>query len=816
MLKVKDNIIEFMQAEDYVPMTIEELTDAFEIKKKEIGIFLGLIDEMEAAGTIVRTRKNKYGLPIKMNQVVGKLQGHQKGFGFVSREGTDLEDIFIAAENMNGAMNGDTVVAQIAKIAIPGKRIEGEIIRVLTRANKDVVGTFESSGHFGFVVPDDKRIYQDIFISKENMNGAKNGHKVVAEIEQWPDKRRNPEGKVIEILGDKNTPGVDILSVIRKYNLPEEFPEDVESYANNIPDEIPEEEYEKRRDLRDLNIVTIDGEDAKDLDDAVSVELLPDGTYRLGVHIADVTNYVKEKSPLDKEAYIRGTSVYLIDRVIPMLPKKLSNGICSLNPKVDRLTLSCSMIIDKAGNVLSHEIYESIIKTKERMTYTDVTKILKDSDPDVVERYEYLVPDFKLMEELCNILNKRRMTRGALDFEFEESYIILDEKGKPVDIKPRERETANRVIEEFMLICNETIAEHMFWASMPFVYRIHEDPDEQKLAAFSEFVHNLGYNLKAVKEMHPKVLQDLLSQLKGTREENVVSTLMLRSLKQARYSEECSGHFGLAAKYYCHFTSPIRRYPDLAIHRIIKEFLLGKINDKRIEKLKKFVADASKQSSDMERRATEAERETDDLKKTEYMADRIGEEFNGLISSVTTFGLFIELENTIEGLVHVSNMLDDYYIYDEKNHTLIGEHSRRVYRLGDKVKIKVVKADIETRTIDFEIVEHEGNTETHIIRKKPPQRHQTSARTNTKGKSSENRSGSGSRSSNGSRSGSGSNSSGSRVGGGGSSSSSSDSGRTSGRSSNRSSENKPTKANDRKTSSARPKSKDKQQTRKRK
>lgn len=707
MNRMKENILNFMRQEAYKPMSMEELITMFEVKKKEIGLFYETIEEMEKEGQVIKTRKSKYGLPDKMNLIVGKLQGHTKGFGFVIPDVAGSDDIYVSAENMNGAMNNDTVIVRISPNQIPGKRIEGEIIRITNRANKEIVGTFEKSSNFGFVIPDDKRIYQDIFIPRESINGAEHGFKVVAEIERWPDQRRNPEGKIIEILGSKGTPGVDILSVIRKYNLPEEFPEEVESYANSISEEIPAVEYTKRRDLRDLNIVTIDGEDAKDLDDAVSIEALPDGKYRLGVHIADVTHYVKEKSPLDKEAFIRGTSVYLIDRVIPMLPKKLSNGLCSLNPKVDRLTLSCSMDIDSSGRVIAHEIYESIIRTKERMTYTDVTKILKGTDPEVMKRYDYLIPEFKLMEELCGILNKNRIGRGALDFEFDESKIILDESGKPIEIKPYEREIANRVIEEFMLICNETVSEHMYWTGIPFIYRIHENPDEEKLAAFGEFVHNLGYMLKPVKEIHPKVLQDLLKQMKGKKEENVVSTLMLRSLKQARYSPDSSGHFGLAAKYYSHFTSPIRRYPDLAIHRIIKDTLSGKINDKRLAKLKSFVEETSKQSSDMERRATEAERETDDLKKTEYMADKIGEEFTGIISSVTSFGIFIQLHNTIEGLVHVSNMIDDYYIYDEKNHTLMGERHRRVYRLGDNVKIKVAKADIETRTIDFAIVEHE-------------------------------------------------------------------------------------------------------------
>jgi ribonuclease R len=703
MSKIKESIVSFMREEAYKPMKAEELALIFDIGKNEWQQFYSVLEEMEEEGLIIKTRKNRYGVPERMNLVVGKVQGHQKGYGFVIPDLQGEEDLYIPAENMNGAMNNDRVIARITKLGVPGKRTEGEIIRILKRANTRVVGTFEKSDNFGFVVPDDKRIYQDIFIPKADINGAKTGHKVVVEVVKWPEKRRSPEGRIVEILGHKDKVGVDILSIIKKYNLPEEFPPEVEAYAEAIPEEIPEEEIKRRRDLRGLNIVTIDGEDAKDLDDAISVERLPDGKYRLGVHIADVTYYVKEKSPLDKEAFKRGTSVYLVDRVIPMLPKKLSNGLCSLNPKVDRLTLTCMMTIDKSGKVVEHEIFESVIKTKERMTYTDVTKILRDNDPDLIKRYDYLIDDFKLMEELCGILNAKRMQRGAIDFDFEESKIILDEKGKPIDVRPYEREIANRIIEEFMLVCNETIAEHMFWTEMPFIYRIHEEPDEEKLMAFSEFVHNLGYYLRVGKEVHPKALQDLLEQVKGKDEESVVSTLMLRSLKQARYSPECTGHYGLAAKYYCHFTSPIRRYPDLAIHRIIKEFIKGKIDEKREQKLKKFVEEASKQSSEMERLAQEAERETDDLKKAEFMMDKIGNVYSGIISSVTAFGMFVELENTIEGLVHISNMVDDYYIYDEKHHALIGERTKKRYRLGDRITVKVIKVDIETRTIDFAV-----------------------------------------------------------------------------------------------------------------
>ncbi|SKA93672.1 RNAse R [Caloramator quimbayensis] len=704
---IKDKLLAFMKEEAYKPMTAEELSNIFDVDFKELKTFYKILDEMEEEGLIVKTRKNRYGILEKMNLVVGKLQGNPKGYGFLIPDDVGIEDIYVSGENMNGAMNNDRVIVKILKERTANKRVEGEVIRILKRANNKVVGTFEKSQNFGFVIPDDKRIYQDIFIPKADMNGAKTGYKVVVEVTKWPENRRNPEGRIIEILGNKDKPGVDILSIIKKYNLPEEFPEEVEEYAESISEEIPEKEINRRRDLRNLKIVTIDGEDAKDLDDAVSIEKLPNGKYRLGVHIADVTYYVKEKSPLDKEAFERATSVYLVDRVIPMLPKKLSNGLCSLNPKVDRLTLSCVMTIDSTGKVVEHEIFESIIKTSERMTYTDVTKILRDKDEDTIKRYDYLYEDFKLMEELCKILYNKRMQRGALDFDFEECKIILDEKGRPVEIKPYEREIANRIIEEFMIVCNETVAEYMYWAGIPFVYRIHENPDEEKIRVFSEFIYNLGYYLKPVADMHPKVLQEVLNAVKDKPEQVIIDTLLLRSLKQARYSPESTGHFGLASRYYCHFTSPIRRYPDLTIHRIIKDYINGRIDEKKMQKYSKFVEKASKQSSDMERLAQEAERETDDLKKVEYMSERIGEVYDGVISSVTSFGMFVELPNTIEGLVHMSNMDDDYYIYDEKHYTLIGEKFKKVYRLGDKVKVKVVKTDIDSRTIDFTLVEGE-------------------------------------------------------------------------------------------------------------
>ncbi|ADK16934.1 Ribonuclease R [Clostridium ljungdahlii DSM 13528] len=702
-MNIKEAIINFMEEQAYKPMNIRELEGIFSVTKAEAKDFKKVLDDLEKEGLVVKTRRKRYGIPDRMGLVTGKFQGHQKGYGFVIPE-NEGADVFVPSSYLNGAMNGDKVVVKITKMEDKGKKCEGEIIRVLERANKVVIGTFEDSTNFGFVVPEEKRIYQDIFIPKECRKNAQTGDVVVAEITEWPEKRRNPEGKIVNILGKKGEKGIDILTIIKKNNLPEEFPIKVQQYAENIPEEIPKEEYDRRTDLRNLLTVTIDGEDAKDLDDAISISKLPNGNYSLGVHIADVSNYVREKNPLDKEALKRGTSVYLIDRVIPMLPKKLSNGICSLNPNTDRLALSCLMEIDKTGKVVQHKVVESVIKSNERMTYTDVTKILRDKDAETMEKYSYLVDTFNLMEELCKILNKRRMTRGAIDFDFQECKIILDDLGVPVKIEPYERGISNRIIEEFMLVCNETIAEHMFWTNLPFVYRIHEDPDEEKLMHFNEFVHNLGYVIKWGQEVHPKALQDIIEKVKGKKEEIVVSTLLLRSMKQARYSSECVGHFGLAARYYCHFTSPIRRYPDLIIHRIIKEFINGRLTDNRIKTLVKEVDYAAKQSSEMERVAQDAEREVDDLKKAEYMSKRIGEEFEGIISSVTNFGMFVELPNTIEGLVHMSTLEDDYYVYDEKHLSLVGERNRNIYKLGDEIKIRVLKVDMFAHEIYFEVV----------------------------------------------------------------------------------------------------------------
>lgn len=704
-MNTKTKILEFMKEKAYKPMLKEELVKIFGIEKSQKKEFYKILDELEREGKIVKTRHKRYGIPEKMNLFLGKIQGNERGFGFLIPEDENMEDIFIPAADLNGALHGDKVLVRVIGNSYEGKKKEGEVIRIFERVNSKIVGTFENSKNFGFVIPDDKRISMDVFIPKSEINGAKSNQKVVVEITKWPEKRRNPEGKIVEILGNSNDVSTDILAIMKQYDLSTSFPEKVLKYAERIPEEIDEKELRKRLDLRDKTIFTIDGPEAKDLDDAVSIEKLQNGNYKLGVHIADVTHYVKENSPLDKEALKRGTSVYLLDRVVPMLPSKLSNGVCSLNPNVPRLTLSVFMEIDKEGNVVGHEIFESVIESKERLVYDDISDYLENDDQQVKERYSHIINELELMQELSIILTKKRERRGSIDFDFPESKIVLDENGKPIDVKLEERRIANRIIEEFMLVCNETIAEYMYWSQVPFVYRIHEDPDVEKINEFSKFIHNFGYHFKGSNEIHPKELQRLIKKIKGTREETVINTLMLRSLKKAKYSSDNIGHFGLAARYYCHFTSPIRRYPDLQIHRIIKWFINGKLSEKRINNLEKKLPGVAEQCSLRERVADEAEREVEDLMKAEYMLDKIGEEYDGIVSGITHFGIFVELENTIEGLVHVSNLTDDYYHFDEANYCFIGEMTKKTYRIGDYVRIKVAKVDISKREIDFMLVE---------------------------------------------------------------------------------------------------------------
>lgn len=717
---MKKALLAFMREKAYKPMTAEELVEVFDIKEAALTKFWDLIYQLEDNGEIVRTRSGRYGVPARMDLVVGRLQGHNKGFGFIIPEDPDLADVFIPANAVNGAMHHDRVIARLHRAAVQGARQEGEIIRILERANRNVVGCLECSRHFGFVTPDDPRLGQDIFIPREEFNGAQTGMKVVVELTRWPEKRRNPEGKIIEVLGFKDTPGVDILSIIKQHALPLEFPAEVLAEAEAVLDEVLPEEAAGRLDLRTLRMVTIDGEDAKDLDDAVSVEKLTNGNYKLGVHIADVTHYVREGSALDKEAQQRGTSVYLVDRVIPMLPRRLSNGICSLNAGVDRLAMTVFMEINQMGDILSYSIHESVIHVAARMTYKKVTEILNDPHTPLRREYALFITDFQMMDELRRILRQRRMRRGAIDFDFPELKVKMDEQGKPLAILKRERTLADSLVEEFMLAANETIAEHAAKQTLPFVYRVHEDPDEEKMVELNELLHTFGYHLKTTKEVRPAHLQVILDKISGRPEERIISTVMLRSMKQARYEPDNLGHFGLAAEYYTHFTSPIRRYPDLMIHRILRESLRGGIGAKRRTKLDKMLPDITFHASERERAAADAERDTVKLKIAEYMADKIDEVYAGIISGVTSFGLFVELENGVEGMVHVSNMADDYYHFQEKQYTLLGERTKKAYRIGTPVEVRVIKVNKEEQNIDLILTDMEEFSQTSRQRNGTP------------------------------------------------------------------------------------------------
>ncbi|GAC42596.1 ribonuclease R [Paenibacillus popilliae] len=706
----EQQLLDFMRETAYKPMTYHELEQHFDIQDAaDFKAFLVMLTRLEEAGQILRTRSDCYGVPERMNLQRGRLQAHAKGFGFLIPDEMGHPDVYIHANDMKTAMHGDIVLVRITSKGTNGTRMEGAVVRVVKRAVEQIVGIFENHESYGFVIPDDKRINRDIFVAREHMHGAVTGQKVVVRIIVYPEGRAAAQGEVIEVLGHKDDPGVDILSIIRKHQLPEAFPAEVMAEAEGVPDAISEEEIvsQGRRDLRGMTIVTIDGEDAKDLDDAVHVVKLPNGRYELGVHIADVGYYVPEGSDLDREAYARGCSVYLVDRVIPMLPHRLSNGICSLHSHVDRLTLSCVMEFDEKMKLVRHGIFPSVIRTVERMTYTNVRKIVEDGDPEVIARYAELEDFFLLMKELALKLRKRRMQRGAIDFDFEESKVIVDEQGKPVDIVKRERSIAEQIIEEFMLAANETVAEHFHWLRVPFLYRIHEEPNAEKLFHFMAFAANFGYVVRGKgNSVHPRSLQTLLEEIEGTREQTVISTMMLRSMKQAKYDAESTGHFGLAAEFYTHFTSPIRRYPDLVIHRIIREVIQngGTLSEKRQEYLHTRMSDIAQQSSERERVAVDAERDTEALKKAEFMLDKIGEEFDGIISSVTSFGMFVELENTVEGLIRLSDLTDDYYHFHEQHMLLVGERTSNIFRIGDEVRIRVGRVNLEDYTIDFELV----------------------------------------------------------------------------------------------------------------
>ncbi len=699
----KKIIYEFICDARYVPMKQKELAIVLQVSRERRQELTQALDELLAEGKLQLSKRGRYS-KAEEKTVTGIFTSHAKGFGFVSVEDQE-EDIYIGEEDTKGAFLGDTVQVALKGHAVGGKSREGVIVEVLAHGIRSVVGTFEKSKNFGFVIPDNQRITRDIFIPLEHTKGAVTGHKVVAELMDYGTGRKNPEGRVTEILGHSSDPGTDILSIVRAYQIPTEFSEKVLNQAERNAKPVSEADMWGRMDLREEICVTIDGEDAKDLDDAVSVR--KDGeNYILSVHIADVTNYVQENSALDREALERGTSVYLVDRVIPMLPRSLSNGICSLNAGEDRLALSCIMTVDPRGKIVDHTIAETVIRVTRRMTYTSVKKILEDQDPEECREYEELVPMFQEMETLARLLRRRRRKRGSIDFDFPETKIFLDEAGVPVEIRPHERNTATRIIEDFMLAANETVAEDYYWQAQPFVYRVHEKPDAKRLYKLVLFLRNFGYSLHmGGDEVHPGEIQKLLDRLEGTPEEAMLSRLTLRAMQKAKYSTDCTGHFGLAADQYCHFTSPIRRYPDLQIHRIIKENLKGRLTAERVEHYESILSEVAKHASETERRADEAERETEKLKKVEYMEQHIGETFEGVISGITHYGLYVELPNTVEGLVHVNSLEDDYYEYREDTYELAGEHNGVVYQLGQRVKIRVKDTDRLCRTIDFTLLD---------------------------------------------------------------------------------------------------------------
>lgn len=703
-MNLKEKIIAFMEDENYKPLKFKELCEVLEIESNMTKEFLKILNELEDEGKIILNSSERYGIPDRLGLVIGTIEGHPKGYGFLISDNKDKRDLFISHTDLNGAMNGDRVIAKITESYTYDRNPEGKVIRILERANKTIIGMLSQSKHFGFVIPDDKKLSCDVFVSKSDFNGAKDNQKVIVKITEWPTERRKAEGKIIEIIGNEEDVETHIQAVLYKHKVRQYFPENVIAQARGIEVEIPQKEIDRRKDLRHLTIITIDGEDAKDLDDAVYVEKLDNNQYKLGVHIADVTHYVKENSKIDKEALKRATSIYLADRVIPMLPKELSNGVCSLNPNEDKLCLSCEMIIDLKGKVVDYSIYESIIRSKYRMNYTDVSNILENDDATLKEKYKEIVPMLRNMEELSNILRNKREQRGCIDFDFDETKLIVDKNGKVIDVTKYERRTSNRIIEEFMLAANETIAENYYWLNIPFVYRIHEEPDEEKISDFSKFIYNFGYTLKGSQEVHPRELQQLLHKIKGKKEETVINTMMLRSLRKAIYSHECSPHFGLAANYYCHFTSPIRRYPDLQIHRIIKAQINNRLAIDNTSNLNERCAIVAEQSSKQERVADEVERDTNKIRIAEFMSDKIGEEYEGIISGVTSFGIFVELDNTVEGLVHISNLIDDYYIYDNDNKVLTGEHTGKTYKIGDVVQVRLEKVSIANAEIDFSII----------------------------------------------------------------------------------------------------------------
>lgn len=708
MSSLRERILEIINEDDYKPMTINEFKEATDSHNSDdFKEMVKVMVSLEDSGIVYRTKKDKYMKVSESNLVKGTLSMHKRGFGFLRPENSELEDIFIPPTEINGAYEGDTVLAEVLN-ETKGDNQEGSITSILTRGVTRIVGEYIDNGGYGFVLPDSKKMTSDIFIPKKQNLGAVSGHKVLVEITKFPDGAggENPEGHVIQILGHKNDPGVDILSIIHQHGINIDFPQEVLDQAEKVPDEIAPAEIKERKDLRDELTITIDGADAKDLDDAVAVKRLKNGNYMLTVSIADVSYYIEENSAMDQEAYERATSVYLVDRVIPMIPHRLSNGICSLNPHVDRLTMSCQMEIDQNGSVVSHNIFQSVIHSDRRMTYDAVNKMVEDEDQALIEEYSDVYPMIQDAVKLAEILRTKREKRGAIDFDFNEAKVLVGPDGSPEEVVLRTRGTGEKLIEEFMLAANETVAENFHWMDVPFLYRVHEDPKEEKLRKFFDFITNFGIVVKGKgNDIHPRALQDIIEEVEGRPEEMVISTLMLRSMQQARYADESLGHFGLSTEFYTHFTSPIRRYPDLIVHRLIRKYLIeGKTDQKTLDKIEKVLPEMAEHTSGRERRAQDAERDTDDLKKAQYMQKYVGETFEGVISGVMNFGMFVELPNTIEGLVHVSNMTDDHYQYHERHMALIGERTGKVFRIGDPVEVTVTDVNIEERLIDFQVV----------------------------------------------------------------------------------------------------------------
>lgn len=697
-----DNILEHMRQESYRPLSYHELKDVLGVSEEEENKFIKELGHLEKDGEIVRTRKNKYGLPEMMNLVRGTIRLNQRGYGILVPDDATRPEVFVYSGGLNGAMHSDKVMVRLSAGRNGGQRPEGEVIRVIKRANQQLVGTYERGRKRGQVIPDDNRHFYPIYIRPVRKMAVKDGDKVLVNITSWPDRDRALEGKIIEVLGRKGEPGLDLQVVIKKHGLRTDFPKAVLEEAGEVAQPVTAAEIIKRRDLRDWRMVTIDGEDAKDLDDAVSISRIPAG-YRLGVHIADVSHYVTEGSRLDQEAFARGTSVYLINKVLPMLPPELSNNICSLNANQERLAMSCIMDIDPDGKVISYDICKSIINIRKRMTYTAVNRILADDAPEEKARYQELLEDFYLMKELADILRAGRTRRGSLDFDFPESKIIVDDNSFPVEIRRLERGPGEMLIEDFMIKANEVVAEHMYAKQVPILYRVHEKPDEESLDKLNLVLGGLGHKIKT-KKIEPAVYQKLLEDIKGKPEEQMLSMLLLRSMKHARYTPEALGHFGLASKYYCHFTSPIRRYPDLVVHRALSALLEGNMSAKKRTALEKKMIKYGEQSTQQEMRAEEAERELVDIKKAQYMQQFIGEEFTARISSILSFGFFVELDNTVEGLVHISSIADDYYEFNDRNYTLVGRHGGRKFAIGDQVRVQLVRVDVDEAKIDFELL----------------------------------------------------------------------------------------------------------------